>query len=258
MSELMDPRADEFRLEGSGDRTLLVVHGFLDNPSSYRYLADNIHRKTNWTVEVMRLPGHGTRPSDLREAGRWEWLRAVRERIDRIAGSGRLAVLGSSLGGLLAYRLAQKAPLDGLILLAPALEYAYRWYYVLSVEWWVKTVGWLVDYVPRLSLNTLMDERRAAELLLYDWIPVESVREITRLMRDARGSVDPRQLRMPLLGLLAREDSVVNTPVVRRRLRKAPNPVNEVRTLTRTGHILHLDYQRERVVGLITDFLTRI
>ena len=115
------PGAEPFHADG-GSTGVLLSHGLSGSPASIRpwgrYLAEHGH-----TVDVPRLPGHGTSVAECNRT-RWaDWYAAVersylmlRQRCDTVF------VGGMSMGGALAVHLAQQHPeIDGVLLVNPAL-----------------------------------------------------------------------------------------------------------------------------------------
>ncbi|MGV1005085.1 MAG: alpha/beta hydrolase [Candidatus Nanopelagicales bacterium] len=116
------PGSEPFSADGGPVATLLI-HGFTSTPQSMRpwgrYLGER-----GYTVRIPRLPGHGT---SWREANLTTWEDWYAE-VDRVFGElhadHRVFVLGQSMGGTLALRLAEQRPseLAGLILANPSVH----------------------------------------------------------------------------------------------------------------------------------------
>jgi carboxylesterase len=116
------PGAEPFHADG-GSTGVLLCHGLSGSPASMRpwgqYLAE-----LGYTVDVPRLPGHGTSVEECNMT-RWDdWaaederaLLALAERCDNVF------VGGLSMGGALALHLAQRHPdiVRGLMLVNPAI-----------------------------------------------------------------------------------------------------------------------------------------
>lgn len=255
-AQVSNPRFESFKRQGGAD-TVLLVHGFLDNPGSFRWFADQVVDATGWSVQAVRLPGHGTTPEDLQEVEALEWIRAVRSAYEELEESpGRTVLLGFSLGGLLCYRIAGTSPPDGLVLLSPALTLADRWYYGMSLEWWIRLVGRVVPYVPRFPRQPLHDPTMSQQINLYDWIPMAAARQLVNFRNETLKQVSPERIRCPVLGLSSRPDPVVDSQNVQQILSECPNPRSRLREFAQGGHVVHLDLRRQAVLDEVTEFLT--
>lgn len=121
------PGAQPFVHDG-GPVAALLVHGFTSTPQSMRpwgqFLVEH-----GYTVRIPRLPGHGT---SWREANltTWEdWYAEVeRSFIDLRERHHKVFVMGQSMGGTLALRLAERRPreLAGVVLANPSLHTEHR------------------------------------------------------------------------------------------------------------------------------------
>jgi carboxylesterase len=108
--------SDPFDLAGDAsaetdpDVGVVCIHGFTGSPYEMRYLGGALAR-AGITARGLVLPGHGTSVDDL-ERTRWEdWAAAVEREIDAMfRRHGRVAVVGQSLGGLLALHVAAHRP----------------------------------------------------------------------------------------------------------------------------------------------------
>ena len=117
------PGAEPWSHDG-GPVGVLVLHGFTGSPRSMRPWAEHL-AEAGFTVDLPRLPGHGTTWKDM-QVTRWDdWyaeadrsLTALRERC------ATTFVVGLSMGGSLSLRLAEKRPDDvaGLVLVNPAVH----------------------------------------------------------------------------------------------------------------------------------------
>jgi len=78
---------------------VLVLHGFTGNPVSMRPLAEAC-AKAGFTVELPRLPGHGTSLEDLMTTGWADWSATALASFDDLAAKcSKVAVVGLSMGG---------------------------------------------------------------------------------------------------------------------------------------------------------------
>ena len=110
---------------------VLLLHGMSDSPYSLRALGQRFHRE-GYQVVGLRLPGHGTAPSGLRDV-RWpDMAAAVRLALDHLEariGERPLHIIGYSTGAALALNAsldvieqgAGRIP-DSLVLISPAIR----------------------------------------------------------------------------------------------------------------------------------------
>lgn len=109
---------------------VLLLHGLTDAPYSLRAVGE-VYRREGYRVLGLRMPGHGTSPSALKDV-RWrDWIAAARVGYgwvqDGLGAGDPVIVVGYSNGGLVALDLVldeieadSRCP-DRLVLIVPAL-----------------------------------------------------------------------------------------------------------------------------------------
>jgi len=118
----------------------LYLHGFASGPSSTKGVAFERHFAHRFAIERLNL-----RVPSFEHLRLSAMIETVRARVD-----GDTAIIGSSLGGLTAARVAEAEPrVRALVLLAPAFQLAQRWRAMLGpafAEW--ERTGWreVTDY----------------------------------------------------------------------------------------------------------------
>jgi len=243
---------DPFELDGDSDVGVLCVHGFTGTPYDMRFLGERL-RAAGYTVHGLRLPGHGTRLEDL-EGVRWqEWADAVEDAFDTLRlMRGRVAVVGQSLGGLLALHLAAHRPeVAAVATLAVPL-----WLEGLAgrVASWVERGGLArLRRLPKLGGSDVRDRRVRAESPSYDAIPVQPLAELVRFMRVVDGELS--RIRRPLLVLHSRRDHTAPVACATR-IANATHAVRS-RLLARSYHLIAADVERDIVAAEVIDFLRR-
>jgi alpha-beta hydrolase superfamily lysophospholipase len=109
---------------------VLLLHGLTDSPYSLRALGETFAKHNYWVLGL-RLPGHGTAPSGLKNFRWQDMAAAVRLSMDHLAsklGSKPIHIVGYSFGAPLALDFTLNA-LDGtaspvpasLVLISPAI-----------------------------------------------------------------------------------------------------------------------------------------
>ena len=109
------PGAEPWSHEG-GPAGVLVLHGFTGNPGSMRHLAE-VLADAGFTVELPRLPGHGTKIADMIPTGFQDWLGEAEAAYQRLADRcEKVVVVGLSMGGALTAWLGSEHPeIAGLV-----------------------------------------------------------------------------------------------------------------------------------------------
>ena len=115
------PGAEPFAAEG-GPVGVLVLHGFTGNPASMRGLAE-AYAAAGYTVDLPRLPGHGTSVEDMLTTGWSDWSAAAEAAYEALAAScEQVVVVGLSMGGSLTCWLGTRhQDIAGLVCVNPAV-----------------------------------------------------------------------------------------------------------------------------------------
>lgn len=228
---------------------MLVIHGFTGTPYEVQYLGERI-ASSGPTVHTMLLPGHGTSPEDLARTTWQDWADGVERAFDALrARCSRVAVVGQSLGGLLALHLASKrAEVACVASLAAPL-----WLEGIAkrVATWTAPGGPLsrIQYLPKLGSDVL-DKITRRENPGYKRIPTAALAQLMEFM----GVVDRAlpAVKKPLLVLHGKRD---HTAPVASAWRIAEQTHARVVILPRSFHLIAADVERDRVADLVSDFV---
>lgn len=120
--------------------TVLALHGYCGAPAEVA-LVGEVARELGLAVHIPVLPGHGTRPSELRSYDFERLVREVRPVFDEVRRSGPVILAGMSMGSLLATELCLRAPGDvaGLVYIANA--FWLKKPFPGSLLKWTRTLG---------------------------------------------------------------------------------------------------------------------
>lgn len=111
--------AEPWSFDG-GRAGALCIHGFTGNPGSMRPVAEAF-AKAGLSVELPRLPGHGTTIEDMMTTTWADWSGEVEAAYQRLAArTDAIVVAGLSMGGTLTLWAATKHPdIAGIICINP-------------------------------------------------------------------------------------------------------------------------------------------
>ncbi|MFJ8001662.1 alpha/beta hydrolase [Streptomyces sp. NPDC096310] len=242
------PGAEPYRHEG-GEVGVLLCHGFTGSPQSLRPWAEYLAGQ-GLTVSLPLLPGHGTRWEDMRLTGWQDWYaevdRALRELLERCE---RVFVLGLSMGGALALRLAalHGRAVSGVVVVNPGIKVHGAAAHALPVlRHLVATTKGLTSDIAKEG-NTEVG---------YDRVPLHCAHSLRNFFRLVDGEL-PR-VNQPLLLLHSAVDHVVPPADSARILgRVSSTDVREV-LLEQSYHVATLDHDAERIFEESHAFIGRL
>ena len=231
---------------------VVLLHGFGDTPQTFASLARRL-RDDGFDVDVPLLPGHGRTLREFASSNGSEWLAASRAAHTSMrARHSRVALVGLSLGGALAAAVAADDPeLAALVLLAPYLDTPPLFRVLVRAA---PAIGVVLPYVGGEGSNSILDPQARAEALAYGATTPHLVRELVRVADTARVSL--ARVTAPTLYVQSREDNRITEEVARRAFAVIGAQTKRLEMLSGCGHVLTVDFCRERVAELVSEWLT--
>ena len=183
-----------------GERGVLLVHGYLTNPSEMRprgtHLAEN-----GLTVLGVRLAGHGTHIDAMDTVAWRDWVRNVEEGLSRLRQScDHVSLAGLSMGAALALYVAAQTSVERLILYATPDRQAAR---ILPPKL-LSLIASLTPRLPKIGSDVRDPDARRAHVT-YDQIPVKGLIQLSHLLRHADDAVE--EVAAPTLVVHSRQRS---------------------------------------------------
>ncbi len=242
------PGAEPWSAAG-GPNGALVLHGFTGCPQSMRGLA-HAFADAGFTVELPRLPGHGTSIDDLLTTNFADWSgEAERAYKDLAARCERVVVSGLSMGGMLAVWLATRHDdIAGLILVngaVAAVDANVR-------EGLAQLVAQGVERIPGPGNDVA--EPGQVELAYTEQGTAQLLSLLEAL--DALGPEVP-DIQCPSLVITSEQDHVVPPAASAHYAALVGGPVETMR-LTRSFHVATIDYERADIEARAVEFATRV
>jgi carboxylesterase len=243
------PGAEPFRFDGGGEAGktgVLLCHGFTGSPQSMRPWGEYLGA-AGLTVLCPRLPGHGTRWQELNLTGWQDWYAEVRNAFDDMAGRcDQVFVMGLSMGGTLALRLAERRPTDvaGLVLVNPSVMSLNKAMSALPVVKWV---------VPSLKGIGSDIKKEGSKELAYDRTPLRATHSLTQLWKQVRS--DLADVVAPMLIYRSVDDHVVEPVNTETVLAGVSSAYKEERLLRHSYHVATLDNDAEEIFTGSLDFV---
>lgn len=177
----------------------LLMHGFTGTPANVRFIADALAGE-GYTVYSPMLSGHGTSLRDMNAQRHTDWLRDAEEGYEKLkeAGCTDIFVMGHSMGGVLAMLLAERKPVNGIVLFCAPLR--LKAYLYLSAPLGALKPYWY-DNVPATYQGNPYAQG-------YAGTPLRRIRDIRRLCALAKH--DLQNITCPVLLFQSRSDNRVD------------------------------------------------
>ena len=237
------PGAEPF-IHAGGSTGALLCHGFTGSPQSLRPWAEYL-AEAGLSVWLPRLPGHGTTWQDMART-RWEdWYAEVDRAFDELrAHSDEIFVMGLSMGGCLALRLAERCgpSVSGLVLVNPSLT---------GDTPLLKLAPALKLVVPSLKGIASDIKKEGSSELGYDRVPVKAVDSLRQLWRITQSQL--AEVTAPVLVYHSTDDHVVGPASLR--LLRGALPRLEVRECPDSYHVATLDNDAQAIFAGSLEFV---
>jgi carboxylesterase len=221
-----------------GSTGVLLCHGFTGSPHSLRPWAEYL-AGAGLSVSVPRLPGHGTTWQEMSRT-RWEdWYAEVDRGYEELRGrSGEIFVMGLSMGGCLALRMAELrgTGVSGLVLVNPSLAADTKLFMLAPL---LKLV------IPSLKGVGSDIKKEGVRELAYDRVPVRAAATLPALWRLTQSRLG--EVTQPVLVYRSAADHVVG-PASMRVLQAALPPAQlTVRDCPDSYHVATLDNDAQTI-----------
>ncbi|HEY0190409.1 MAG TPA: alpha/beta fold hydrolase [Kofleriaceae bacterium] len=236
----------------------MCIHGFTGSPYEMRYLGQAL-AADGMSVRGPALPGHTTSLDDL-DRTRWQdWADTVEREVRAMCERHRrVAVVGQSLGGLLALHVA--AALGDRISAVASLA-APLWLDGLGgrVATWLtsphaptreRLLRW-APRLPKLGGSDVRDPAAKAENPSYRVVPTRALGELLALMPVVDAEL-PR-IMAPVLVVHASHDHTAPVDCALRIARRAR--ARRLRILPRSYHLIAIDVERDLVAAEVREFI---
>src|SRR5438105_672774 len=243
--------AETIDLQEEGSHGVLLLHGFGDTPQTLSLLAARLSG-AGYGVLAPLLPGHGRDMAAFRRARAEEWIAAAKSSLQRMRERyAAVSVVGLSMGGALAVLIAaDTAAIASLVLISPYLGMPIRVRVAAATCWlWGPIAGEINARNPR----SIHDPIERARNLAYGAVTGRTLSELAKVVRRSRKALP--NVTAPTLVILSKEDPRVVPAVAEFALRTLGARDKKLVWTEGAGHIITVDYGRERVFSEVEKWL---
>ncbi len=243
---------------GQGNTAIVFVHGFNDSPRCWSKMAPRI-ASDGFTCRAVRLPGFGETVANLQLATREKWLATVQQEVSSLRQEHqRLFLVAHSLGGAItiAYLLEQPDAVDGVVLIAPAVEVSNDRSPLLPTRAWHELGNVMLPFTRITQTPFSIDASDPAERDYpgrLTFSPKSVVDETFALVDINRGRAG--EFKTPLLMVIAKKDVVVDWRAAQQFYEEASSPRKAIVYADQAGHAIPVDYGWEKVAQHVVKFV---
>ena len=225
--------------EGSAIRPkCLVLHGFGGGVHEVANLADKLE-KSGFIVSCPTLHGHS---GDLKEFGNStceDWIESAEAALDRLeTDGGKAAVIGFSMGGLIAANLADRHDLSSVVMINTPIDY-----------WNIPQV--MINLADDLKGRKLENTRRYLQAKRNS--PIPSMLQFLRLLRASKPKI--REIGCPVLVIQARDDDTTRISRASYIYSHVGSDRKSLRYLKEGGHVVLNSSSCDEACELVLEFL---
>lgn len=251
---------------GEADLGVLLLHGLTGTTAEMMPVAEALLGR--YPLWLARVAGHETSVGELARTSWEEWYASATAGADALSRVvPRIAVVGLSMGALLAVRLAVERPdtVAGVALLSPAIAVGRP-----SVHWLGRIFRWLATADANLpilqrGLARLAMAKNASDIADlevrsrhpgYRHVPLRALLNLLILQGHTRDAADA--VTQPTLVMHATNDHTAPLDAAREFFDRLATPDKTMVVLERCFHVITVDCERDLVIAELERFLGRI
>lgn len=230
--------------EPSGDKAVLLLHGFTGNTSDVRQLGRYFQKK-GMTSYSINYEGHAEHPKKITESSPFVWYKQVVEAYDflRAEGYSNIFVAGVSIGGVMALRLASERDVTGLSTICSPM------YMKESTTLYEQFIAYAERYLKMFENKRPDEIKKETEKLEM----TGTFDDISTFINMVRGNLE--DVNVPLFVAQATHDKVIDPDSANVIFNSAGTEEKEIKWYDKGGHVLTIDESKEELFEDIYNFI---
>lgn len=242
--------AQPFEIRDGPDHCWILLHGYTSTPTEMEDVAALIRNEFNDSIYVPMFAGHGQVPSLLLGNNAETWyaeLTALYERI--LPDCEKINVVGSSMGAMLALRLAEDKELGNIYLFSPYLKIKSGW---ISKELQIKLLGGAFNYLKKDKPGSINDPEGLKSHIGYMVMPFRPLQESFGFIDQVEK--DLPEVTEPVLVQQSKNDDTVDPESAQEVYDDVSSKDKKILWYERSDHLILKDYDRFAVMKEMVDF----
>jgi carboxylesterase len=251
------PHNAPWSAQGFGPRArigIALIHGFTGSPVSLRPLAELL-AQAGFTVELPRLPGHGTTWREMLPTRYDDWRAHVVSTVKSLAArTDSVVLLGLSMGGTLCLDVASGGGVAVAGVVTINAQILDRHGIVVKLGPYLEKI---LPIVPASLAGLVANDIAKPHSLerAYGWVPSAAGNSLLRALPRVRRQL--AHMPCPVLVMYSSNDHSVSPANSRALLRLIRCPDLGGLVLERSYHVATLDYDQELILERATAFADR-
>jgi carboxylesterase len=162
-------------------------------------------------------------------------------------------VIGFSTGASISLKLAQKYDIEKIVSLSAFIYPAYKWFYVLKPEWYLNSIGRLINYIPSIKPPNISDPIARKEYIVSEYLSLKTLRKTFELAKDVEKNIF--SVTSPILIVHGKKDITTSYKGSYYIYENVSSKIKELLILEKSNHIIMLDYEKDILFDKIYSFL---
>lgn len=252
--EVIVKGCEPFEYVTDKDSACLLIHGLGACPHEVSQLGEHL-KKRGFSVFGIRYPGHGLKGRAMENYGWKDWYKETEDKYLELKSRYKhVYVAGFSTGGTLTLRLAEKHDVEKIALLSPFIKLTYKWYYIFTPEDYLNSfVGHIIDGIPsQYSLTHLNDPVERKKYVKGEYLSFKAVRSALDLINEVKADI--KDVKSPTLLMHSINDETTDPKGSKYIYENISSKDKKLIKLTKSNHIITLDYEKRKVFREVENF----
>lgn len=247
---------DEYAIKGERETCWILVHSYTATPLEMKELGRKIDLEVNEMVLVPKLSGHGELPSHLLDKNLSLWYEEVESRFITFSKlCGKINVVGSSLGAVIALRLAEEHEVNNLYILNPFLTKPYEPHKLLPFKTRTALLSSILNYKKKKELGKINSPEGREAHVSYWNMPYLPIKNSLPFIEETISNL--KIISNPTFIAYSENDEVAGSYSAEKIFKEISTQNKILLNYPDSNHILLLDYDKDKLLDDIGTFELR-